>query len=128
MKIADTDFLVGVLRGHRKASDLFRGWLEEIATTTLNAAELHEGAAASERREEATMAVERLLASLPLIPFGPRHARAYGPLARGRKKLGLPGGPMDLLIASIAVVEGATIVTRNVADFEGHQGLRVESW
>jgi len=54
---------------------------------------------------------------------------------RGRKPSG-PGtsgqririGTMDLRIASIALVEGATVLTANASDFEKVPGLTIDDW
>lgn len=127
MKILDTDLLIAVLRGDPAAGRRLRETIAEAATTALNAAELYEGVAGSESAAR-RQAVDLLLAQLPLVPFGPRHARAYGPLSLRRRRSGLPGGVIDQLIASIAAAEGASVITRNVKDFEGHEGVRVESW
>lgn len=35
---------------------------------------------------------------------------------------------MDLRIASIALVEGATVLTANTIDFEKVPGLAIEDW
>jgi len=37
-------------------------------------------------------------------------------------------GTMDLKIAAICMAQDATLLTRNVADFENIAGLRVENW
>lgn len=128
MRLLDTDLLISALRGQPRAVDYVKKHRADVGTTTINAAELYEGAAASQRPEEGRERVEGLLATLSVVPFGPRHARAFGPLARTRKQKGLAGGAHDLLIASIAVGEAAILVTRNVRDFEGHDGLTVEPW
>jgi len=44
------------------------------------------------------------------------------------KKMKLHIGTMDLKIASIALVHGATVLTENVRDFKRVPGLRVEDW
>lgn len=35
---------------------------------------------------------------------------------------------MDLKIASICIVNDVLLLTRNLSDFEGLAGLRVENW
>ncbi len=46
-----------------------------------------------------------------------------------RLKLQHPqGGTMDLKIAAICLAHDATLLTRNLRDFEGIDGLRVENW
>ena len=37
-------------------------------------------------------------------------------------------GSMDLKIAVIAILEGATLLTRNTRDFESVPGLTVDNW
>lgn len=128
MKILDTDLLIGFVRGSKDAIAAVAAAGEEAATTTINAAELYDGAAGSTRPVEGLRLAEHVLALLPVLPFGPRAARAYGELAGARRRAGLGGGPMDLLIASVAAAEGATVVTRNVKDFQGHKGVKVEPW
>ncbi len=40
----------------------------------------------------------------------------------------MPSGTVDLMLAAIARVRGATVVTRNVADFEGVGLAIVDPW
>jgi hypothetical protein len=49
-------------------------------------------------------------------------ARAYGRVLRIRKSMGRPVDEMDALIAAAALANGATLATRNIADFE-HCGI-----
>lgn len=53
-----------------------------------------------------------------------------GPRARFRElgALRTRVGSMDLRIACIALAHDATLLTRNLADFEKVPGLRVENW
>ena len=37
-------------------------------------------------------------------------------------------GTMDLKIAAIAIAKGATLLTRNLSDFENIANLQVEDW
>jgi toxin FitB len=55
-------------------------------------------------------------------------ARAYGTVLKARRSMGRPIDAMDGLIAATARVNGATLATRNIADFE-HCGIpRVNPW
>ena len=128
MKLADTDLLIAYIRGQAPAVQFIASHQGNIATTTLNAAELYEGTLGARNPLEERAKVDLLLASLPVVPFGPSHAKAYAVVARNRKRRSLPGGPFDLLVAGIAIAEGASVVTRNKKDFEGTDGLLVEAW
>lgn len=59
-----------------------------------------------------------------ILPFDSRAAAAYGDLFASRRNAGRPTGTIDLMVAAIASVRDASVVTRNVRDFEGI-GLRV---
>jgi tRNA(fMet)-specific endonuclease VapC len=64
-------------------------------------------------------------------PALPNDAKAADWHARARVRLEAAGRPMpyaDGQIAAIAVVNGLTLVTANVRDFRGVEGLRVEDW
>jgi tRNA(fMet)-specific endonuclease VapC len=128
LKIFDTDLLIAWLRGKSDARSFFQANESERATTTLNLAELFEGAALSRDPPGSLRAIEQLAATMPVVPFGPRHARAFGALNAARRKSRKPGGVIDILTASIAKAEGASLVTRNVKDYEGHDGIHIEKW
>jgi tRNA(fMet)-specific endonuclease VapC len=58
--------------------------------------------------------------------------RPFDALAAGKfaslRKIGVRVGTMDLKIASIALVSGAKLLSRNLVDFEKVPGLVVENW
>lgn len=53
-----------------------------------------------------------------------RAAEQFHELRRARVRI----GTMDLRIAAIALVNDATLLSRNLADFRRVPGLRVEDW
>jgi predicted nucleic acid-binding protein len=77
---------------------------------------------AQERLREA----ERELAKLGTVIFDDVAAANFDRL-RGDKKL-RKIGRNDILIACIALANQATLVTRNVKDFQALPGLKVENW
>jgi tRNA(fMet)-specific endonuclease VapC len=69
-------------------------------------------------------AVFRACSFVPLIG---KHADTYGKLKDQQLRLGVALDENDLWIASIAMVEDATVVTRD-KDFSRIAGLAVEDW
>ncbi len=59
-----------------------------------------------------------------VLPFDGGAAVVYGDLFAARRRVGRPGSTGDLMIASIAQAKGASVVTRDVGDFE-YCGLTV---
>jgi len=59
-----------------------------------------------------------------ILPFDSEAAGIFENLRRQRLRI----GTMDLKIAAICVAHDALLLTRNIADFEPIQGLKVENW
>jgi predicted nucleic acid-binding protein len=53
-----------------------------------------------------------------VLPFDRAAAVAYGDLFAARRRAGRPAATVDLMIASVARCNGASVVTRNIADFD----------
>lgn len=65
---------------------------------------------------------------VPILPFD---EAAASWLASERARLEAAGTPRpfaDGLVAAVAATQGLVLVTRNVRDFEGYEGLGVENW
>jgi predicted nucleic acid-binding protein len=63
-----------------------------------------------------------------ILPFGSDAGLPYARIAADRRKSGHPISQFDAQIAAIARVAGATIATRNVADFAGCGVKVVDPW
>ncbi|MCI0462165.1 MAG: type II toxin-antitoxin system VapC family toxin [Gemmataceae bacterium] len=59
-----------------------------------------------------------------IVPFDDRAAAEFKRLRKQRVRI----GTMDLKIASIALVQSATLLSANLRDFRQVPGLQVESW
>ena len=64
------------------------------------------------------------LIKLPILPFDDAAADAFHRLRDARIRT----GTMDLKIAAICIAHDATLLTRNLVDFEKVPGLCVENW
>ncbi|MCY4408945.1 MAG: type II toxin-antitoxin system VapC family toxin [Caldilineaceae bacterium] len=128
MFILDTNVISEVMRDspHQKVL----AWIDDQFTsslfvTAITEAEIRTGIAllpAGKRRRGLTAAAERtfeMLFSERVLAFDSEAARAYAEIASGRRVVGRPISQADCQIAAIAKSQGASIVTRDVDDFEG---------
>ena len=102
--------------------------------STVSEAELRYGVEilpAGERRTRLLDEVEGMLAEDSagrILPFDSAAARAYALIAAARRPAGRPINHADCQIAAIARCRGATIATRDVADFEGSGIDLIDPW
>ena len=59
------------------------------------------------------------------LPFDAAAATHYARIVAARTRMGRPVSVEDAQIAAIALAQGLRLATRNTADFEGIEGLRV---
>ncbi len=101
----------------------------EVAISAISMAELAAGPHAAGDPDERARRQDRLQraeAAFDPLPFDIEAARAYGRIyaavvATGRKARGPRA--VDLLIAATACAQGLPLITRNVADFRGLDGV-----
>ena len=105
---------------------------EELATTIVNYEEQMRGwlarAAQANTPEQMLTAYARLqghietFAGIPILPFDAKAAAHFARLRQAHIRI----GTMDLKIAAIALANNATLLTRNLADFNKVPGLKAE--
>lgn len=66
--------------------------------------------------------------ALPLFEYSLECAEVHAQIRADCRKKGKTLGFADSQIASIALVNGAVLVTRNVDDFKDIDGLMIENW
>ncbi len=66
--------------------------------------------------------------TLPILPYDEPAAAWHAEVRAQRERLGRPLAFADGQIAAIAHVHGLVVVTANVADFDGLEGVTVENW
>jgi tRNA(fMet)-specific endonuclease VapC len=100
---------------------------DRVCTSIVVASELRFGAV---RRGSArlTSAVERVLASLPVLSLEAPADEHYASIRNDLERAGTPIGPNDLLIAAHVRCLGLTLVTENETEFRRVRELVVENW
>lgn len=126
MIILDTNVLSALMQRTPEAKVL--AWIDRqprtsIWTTAITVLEIRFGLqvmAAGKRRESLIQEFDTLLEKIEnrVAPFDHAAARQAGDLMAARHKRGRPGDLRDTMIASIVLVQHATLATRNTAHFE----------
>lgn len=138
MYLLDTDHLSVLERGGAEAERLRRRLQtvppNEVAATVVSYEEQTRGwlsylAKARSLTDQVTAYsyLQRHLqvfCAIPLLAFDPAAAAIVQHLQQQRIRI----GTMDLKIASITLANGATLLSRNVTDFQKVPGLLVEDW
>jgi tRNA(fMet)-specific endonuclease VapC len=136
MILLDTDTLTLLFRGHPCVESRVRSAEDAVATTVITWIEVLQGrfdailkasdAAQLERAHQRLEESIRQLATLSIIPITPAAAQHFAMLLRNKKLKKIGRG--DLLIASIALAQQATLASRNLRDFKQIPGVKVENW
>ncbi len=126
----DTNICIYVMK--KKPENVLRRFREEmdggICISSITLAELEYGMKHSSDPVKNEQALLRFLAPLRVLPFGAAAASEYGEIRAYLQSRGTPIGPLDMLIAAHARVEGMTLVTNNMREFERVPELDLENW
>ncbi len=128
--LLDTDICIYVLKHRylRLVEKLRRVGIENVGVTTITLAELEYGVANSQKPAETTARLYEFLAPFSFLDFDADSARHYGGIRKTLKDQGRPIGPMDILIASVALAHDRVLVTNNIGEFTRVPGLKIENW
>lgn len=100
----------------------------DMASTSVNAAELYFGAHRSGRPERNIERVRTFLAPFELLVFDIAAAEQHGKLRYQLTATGRLIGAHDMLIAATTLANDAILVTHNTGEFSRVPGLRLEDW
>jgi tRNA(fMet)-specific endonuclease VapC len=137
MHLLDTDTLTHLHAGHPQViAALQRVEDPVVGTTIITKSELlrgridflHKAATGAEllRAQQWFTRTEELLAQILIVPFNETAATHFDRLRTNKSYRKI--GRADMLIASIALANHATLVTRNVRHFQQIHGLTVVNW
>lgn len=99
-----------------------------VALPSLVVAELAYGVEKSTHQARNRERLEQLLLEFNVLPWAHSAMWHYAHHFHVLRQKGQPIGHMDLLIASQALAEDATLVTNNTREFERIEGLKLENW
>jgi tRNA(fMet)-specific endonuclease VapC len=122
----DSDFIPDLERGKPAAFeklDELENMEEVVYTTAITVAELYHGANSSSNVGQATA---KILDKFRVLDLDYKSAKTWASLAKQLKSNSI--GELDLFIASIALSNKQSLLTRNTRHFVRAPGLAVESW
>ncbi len=115
MPLADTSFLVDLMRRDRDALNLYLNFEQQgiaLSTTAITALELFKGAYVSGNCNN-LVKVRTILDLFTLLPVDETVYEAFGRIAAGLCISGNPIGDFDEVIAAIALCNDGEIITRD---------------
>jgi len=125
--VLDTDTLSYYLRGSEAIKEQFLQHKNELASTTINYAELVHGLKKRDNKKYLPM-VELIFDNIKLYDFDKKSAKTFGILKANMQKNGVVVADMDLLIASICIANNEKLISNNLGHFSKIDSLDVESW
>lgn len=128
MTVADTSFLIDVLRGRPDAVRMLehlRGQGIQAPAATIQ--ELYYGLAKTGFKTSSRRALEALLAGVPTAPLDRPIARSAGLLEARLEADGRKAGRIDLQIAATALASGEPLLTRDAGQLD-IDGLDVQTY
>ena len=100
----------------------------DIVISSITLAELEFGVAHSTQIARNRTNLNFLRSKIAVRKYHDGAALCYGQIRNYLKRQGALIGGNDMLIASHALAEGATLVTNNLSEFSRVPGLKVEDW
>ena len=128
MVCLDTDFLIGLDRRQQQAISKINGIIQKdelVFTTIVNVAEYYAGAFKSGDKNAIEMA-KQYIKDFSVLLLDEQSALVWSKLYNEMKASSI--ADRDLFIASIAIANKQTLMTRNLKHFERVPDLKVESW
>ncbi len=115
MPVADTSFLIDMMRRDPAAISLYNGYERQgiaLSTTVITAMELFKGAYISKNSRNVEKA-EQILALFTILPFDEMMYPVFGRLSAGLCLLGNPLGDFDEVIGAMTLCHDGEIITRD---------------
>jgi tRNA(fMet)-specific endonuclease VapC len=129
MFLLDTNTVIYFFKGQGKVAErLLAVAAGEVAISSVSLYEIEVGITKSSEPAKRRRQFDEFLSTVTVIPFDSAAARTAAALRVGLESCGLPIGPLDNLIAGVALAHRATLVTRNTREFSRLPGLALMDW
>ncbi|KIM08281.1 MAG: hypothetical protein KU38_09860 [Sulfurovum sp. FS08-3] len=125
--VIDTDTMSYYLRGVESVKEHFIKHQNELASTTINYAEIIYGLTKRDNKKYLPK-VEMIFENIKIYDFDKKSATVFATLKVEMQTKGIIVADMDLMIASIAIANGEKIISNNIKHFSKIEKLDVESW
>ncbi len=124
----DTNIVVAYFNGDEQVVSKVIDKINKIAISTFVIAELDYGAKASQNSTRNQAKLNQFIELVQIVPFDLACARMVGTIKSRLRKAGKPTGEVDAMIAAVAMVHKAELVTGNSRHFQNIEGLKISSW
>ena len=125
--LIDSDILIYFLKGKQETVEkLSQIPMDSLYISRINYTELIYGAYNSARIEENLKIIEPFLENFKILEFDKSSSLVFAKEKARLKKSGNIIADMDLMIASIAIINGCTLITNNLKHFQRVQNLAIE--
>ncbi len=123
--VLDTDTISYYLRGSQSVKNKFLKHQYELASTTINYAELMYGLKKRDNKKYLPK-VEMIFNNIKIYDFDKKSASIFSTLKSDMQTKGIVVADMDLMIASIALANGEKLITNNLKHFSKIENLELD--
>jgi len=124
MYVLDSDVAVEFLRGREEVVRSVLS-LESVCTTVITVAELSYGVHKSQNPERHRKKLSDFVRGIRIFTINLPVCDKFGELKAHLAKIGRPAEDFDIFIASICIVNGCHLITRNRKHYQDVPGLRI---
>jgi tRNA(fMet)-specific endonuclease VapC len=125
--LLDTNAVIALMKANpRFIANIKKHPPSAIKVCSITLHELYFGACKSQRRAENLERIARL--NLEVLTFDEQDAFSAGEARAVLSAKGMPIGPLDVLIAGVALARKLILITNNTSEFQRVPGLKVRDW